>query len=63
MNSPNLSTKKVIFFNLLIKMEIFIFIISGMYVQTIVLSMKEAYALDVSPSFVIRGERHGINGD
>lgn len=63
MNSPNLSTKKVIFLNLLIKMEIFIFIISGMYVQTIVLSMKEAYALDVSPSIVIRGERHGINGD
>lgn len=44
-------------------MEIFIFIISGMYVQTIVLSMKEAYALDVSPSIEIRGERHGINGD
>lgn len=44
-------------------MEIFTFIISGMYVQTIVLSMKEAYALDVSPSIVIRGERHGINGD
>lgn len=63
MNSPNLGTKKGNFFNLLIKMEIFIFIISGMYVQTIVLSMKEAYALDVSPSIVIRGERHGINGD
>lgn len=61
MNSPNLGTKKGNFFNLLIKMEIFI--ISGMYVQTKELSMKEAYVLDVSPSIVIRGERHGINGD
>lgn len=59
MNSPNLSTKNGNFF--LIKMEIFL--VSGMYVQTKVLSMKGAYALGVRSRVVIRGERHGITGD
>lgn len=49
----------VIFY--LIKMEIFL--VSGMYVQTKVLSMKVAYALGVRSRVVIIGERHGINGD
>lgn len=60
MNSPNLSTKNGNFF-FLIKMEIFL--VSGMYVQTKVLSMKVTYALGVRSRVVIRGERHGITGD